>query len=182
MLNHDEEEILNVLLKLKTKQNSDKITGSFDDFPVKYQIYYKEILERLESKQIIKDFSDFQGENFVLTLIPSALQEITDDSSTSRSGKKTAKSALKPIDIGKRITVLERTIEHKGGADKQELKELFEEIRELCENLASNPTIQPRKTLIKRITDANIKHPWVYGEAVKIFGITMIKLMSSSSK
>ena len=187
MLKLDEEVILNSLLKLRDKIGSNKITGSFEDFPVKFQICYKEILERLEAKNIIKDFSDFHGENFVLTLQPSSLDLIIKNAASKAvpptpvtESRTTSSSESLPSDsnIEKRISAIEKIIDDKGGEDKEALKNLMEEIRELCENLSSHPTIQPRKTLIKRLVELNKYHPWVYGEAVKIFGVTMIEILS----
>ena len=73
MLNHDEEEIIKILLKLSKEQNTLKISGTFSDFPVKYQIVYKEILERLEANKFIKDFEVYMAEDFTLTLLSPAV-------------------------------------------------------------------------------------------------------------
>ena len=183
MLKLDEEVILNSLLKLREKLGTNKVTGSYEDFPVKYQICYKEILDRLEQKKFIKDFTDFQGENFTLTLQPSSLESFIKKRNggnvpTNPSSENTKDQYLVEHNIEKRITAIEKIIEKRGGEDKEALKSLMEEVRELCENLQDNPTLQPRKTLIKRIIEINKAHPWVYSEVVKIFGVTMIQIMS----
>lgn len=78
MLNYDEEEVLKILLKLYKEQNARDISGSFKNFPVKYQIIYKEIITRLESKKFVMNFAEFIAGDFVLTLMPPALSYFSD--------------------------------------------------------------------------------------------------------
>lgn len=181
MLKLDEEVILNSLLKLRDKLGTNKITGSFEDFPVKYQICYKEILDRLEAKKFIKDFSDFGAENFVLTLEPSSLENFVEKATSKSTFTTTSEQYITENNIEKRITAIEKIIEKRGGEEKEDLKALMEEVREVCENLQNHPTLQPRRSLIKRIIEINKNHPWVYSEVVKIFGVTMIKIMSGKT-
>ena len=183
MLKLDEEVILNSLLKIKDRTGSNEITGSYEDFPVKYQICYKEIIERLETKNYLKNFYDYGGENFVLTLQPTALESfmehaVSKNATPSSEANKESQQNITDHSIETRIKAIEDIISQRGGADKEELKALMEEVRELCENLKSHPTIQPRKSLIKRILDINKTHPWVYTEVIKIFGVTMVEIMS----
>ena len=182
MLKLDEEVILNSLLKIKDRTGSNEITGSYEDFPVKYQICYKEIIERLEAKNYVKNFYDYSGENFVLTLQPAAFESFLEHAVNNNTvtSSDTQKEVGHLIDhkIETRINAVEDIISQKGGADKEELKALMEEIREVCENLKNNPTIQPRKSLIKRIVEINKTHTWVYSEIIKLFGVTMVEIMS----
>ena len=187
MLKLDEEVILNSLLKIKDRTGSNEITGSYEDFPVKYQICYKEIIERLEAKNYIKNFYDYGGENFVLTLQPSSLESFLEQavnkntvtpSTPSNETHKESQQNITDHSIETRIKAIENIIAQRGGSDKEELKSLMEEVKELCENLKGNPTIQPHKSLIKRIVEINKTHPWVYTEVIKIFGVTMVEIMS----
>lgn len=95
MLNYDEEEVLKVLLKLYKEQNNKNISGSFKDFPAKYQICYKEIISRLHDKKFIINFDDFIAGDFVLTITSYALRYFTDKENIITQEEKTTLEAIK---------------------------------------------------------------------------------------
>lgn len=174
MLNHDEEEILKILLNLSKEQKSLMISGSFTDFPVKYQIVYKEIIKSLERCKFIAHFEDFIADDFLLTLLPSAVTYFRDKAEIKN---KKSNGAI-GINHNSIISELEALIAIKGGDDKSQLTDIAEEIREYCDNLKSTPTIQPRKMLIKKIGTYSKKYPWFMEKIVKIFGFFVMELMA----
>lgn len=175
VLKHDEEEILKVLLKLYNEQNKATITGSFSDFPIKYQIVYKEILLRLQEQKFIKDFEDYIAEDFMVTLLPEALNYFA-KRNMPKQPKKSASSTSYSVILGE----LEALIAVHGGADKDQLTEISEEIREFCDNLKNAPTVQPRKLLLKKVAELSPKYPWLSEKISRALGLTMMDIMAGN--
>lgn len=174
-LKRDEEEILKVLLKLYNEQNNVIITGSFSDFPIKYQIVYKEILLRLQDQKFINDFEDYIGEDFQVTLLPTALNYFA-----NRNTPKSAKIITTETTYSMVLNELEALISIHGNQDQNQLTEISEEIREFCDNLKNAPTVQPRKLLMKKIADLGPKYPWLQEKITKALGLTMIDIMAGN--
>ena len=166
VLKRDEEEILKVLLKLYNEQNKTTITGSFSDFPIKYQIVYKEILLRLQDQKFIKDFEDYIAEDFQVTLLPEALNYFA-----KRNMPKTQKVSVSGTNYSAVLSEMEALIAVHGGSDKEELTEIAEVVREFCDNLKNAPTVQPRKLLMKKVAELSPKYPWLIEKITKALGL-----------
>lgn len=174
-LKRDEEEILKVLLKLYNEQNKTTITGSFSDFPIKYQIIYKEILLRLQEQKFIKDFEDYIAEDFMVTLLPPALNYFA-KRNMPKTAKVTASGNTYTVVLGE----MEALISIHGGEDQEQLTEIAEEMREFCDNLKDAPTVQPRRLLMKKIAELSPKYPWLLEKITKALGLTMIDIMAGN--
>lgn len=175
ILKRDEEEILKILLKLYNEQGKAEISGSFTDFPVKYQIVYKEILNHLQANKFITNFEVFVAEDFVLTLLPEALNYFA---KKNVSGNSINPAGIVGISAKNVLEEIEALIGINGGEDYEELTEIADEIREFCNNLKTTPTIQPRKVLIKKILDFYEKYPWLQEKTTKVLGLTMMEIMA----
>lgn len=245
MLNHDEEEVLKVLLKLYREQNIRNISGSFKNFPAKYQICYKEIISRLNDKNLIEKFTEFIAGDFVLTIMPSALEYfsnkeklenneieplIKDETSikakelepisksnldnisdTNLSYKENSKqineikekktscdcdnitipfyknanelqknnpeeySIVINIIIG--LKSLEKKAELLGGEQKNELKTIINDIKNIFENIKTSSYIIPNNKLIEKIYINAKSFPWFYEEIINILGNIFMKAL-----
>lgn len=72
---------------------------------------------------------------------------------------------------------IEKDIEELGGEDKEELKELFEEAKELIENIKSTRHIPQNKGFFKRINEHVVKHGWFYGAILQLIGTEALALL-----
>ena len=73
---------------------------------------------------------------------------------------------------------IEKEIEEKGGEDKEELRDLLEEIKELCDNIQANKSLPKSKSLMNRISKHFETHGWFYGAAVQLIGTAAMQVMT----
>ena len=72
---------------------------------------------------------------------------------------------------------IEKKIEEDGGADKEVLFELLEEVKELIENIESSRSIPKQKGLFKRISEHMTTHGWFYAEIIALLGQTALQMI-----
>ena len=75
------------------------------------------------------------------------------------------------------VSTIEKEIEEKGGDDKEALKELLEEVKELCEGFRMNNPLPKRKKLMEKLSNHMSKHGWFYGEIVSLIGSAAMSAM-----
>lgn len=197
MLNHDEEEVLKVLLKLCKEQNTRDISGSFKDFPAAYQICYKEIISRLNNKNFVLNFNDFIAGDFILTITQSAIkyfsekEKIKKDETIQNSNSSLNlnncslnnyedKKEYKSPDYCDMIIMLklksfEKYAETLEDNLKNNLEDLCEEIKNLYENSKISSTVTANKQLVEKIYFNSKQFPWIYNEIINILGNIFIK-------
>ncbi|MDD6143012.1 MAG: hypothetical protein PUD16_05915 [bacterium] len=78
------------------------------------------------------------------------------------------------LSVDNSIKQLEREIEEKGGEDKELLRELMEEVKELVENIESSRTIPKQKKLFQRLNDHVVRHGWFYGGVIQLLGTAVM--------
>lgn len=78
------------------------------------------------------------------------------------------------LSVDNSIHQLERAIEEHGGDDKEELRELLEDVKELVGNIESSRTIPKQKKLHQRLNDHIVKHGWFYGAVVQLLGTAVM--------
>lgn len=81
--------------------------------------------------------------------------------------------------IDNSIDRIEKEIEERGGADKEELKELLAEVKELTENMETTRSIPKQKGLFKRLSDHMATHGWFYAEVVALLGQQALSLLGT---
>lgn len=84
-----------------------------------------------------------------------------------------------PISISNSFTELERKIESDGGTDKEELLDLLEQVKELCETMEASKALPKSKSLMKKISTHMTTHAWFYAEVAKIVGATVMKVIEN---
>lgn len=84
------------------------------------------------------------------------------------------------LTVDNSIHEIERQINTMGGEDKDELKELLEEIKELIENIEVSHTIPKQKKLFERITNHASKHGWFYGAIIQLLGTATMGVLGGS--
>lgn len=73
---------------------------------------------------------------------------------------------------------IERDIDKLGGDDKEDLKELFEEAKELIENIKSTRQVPKNKGFFKRLNEHVVKHGWFYGAILQLLGTEALALLA----
>ena len=81
------------------------------------------------------------------------------------------------ITVNTSISELEKEISEKGGEDKEELLDLLEQVKELCENMKMSNSLPKSKSLMKKISEHFSTHSWFYTQVVQIIGSTVMKIM-----
>ena len=82
------------------------------------------------------------------------------------------------LTVDNSIHQIEQAIDEKGGDDKEALYELFDEVKELIENIQSSRSIPKQKRLFEKISDHMEKHGWFYGAIVQLLGTTVMGMIS----
>lgn len=81
--------------------------------------------------------------------------------------------------INNSIEKLEKDIEEKGGVDKEDLKEILDEVKDILENINDTRRIPRNKNLLQRISDHAAKHGWFYGAIVQLLGTGALTLLGN---
>ncbi|WP_432896184.1 hypothetical protein [Treponema socranskii] len=75
-------------------------------------------------------------------------------------------------------STIEKEIQKKGGNDKEALRCLLEDIKELCANIQANKSLPKSKSLMNRISKHFETHEWFYGTIVQLIGTAAIQVMT----
>lgn len=73
---------------------------------------------------------------------------------------------------------IESDIDKLGGDDKEELRELFEEAKDLIENIRSTRQVPKNKGFFKRLNEHVVKHGWFYGAILQLMGTEALALLA----
>lgn len=194
MLDKSSEIVLEALLKISEKYNSLDFQAEYEELPEGYVNGITQIFETLNVYGLLFRHIEFMGGSFHVTLSPQAKNYFKDKEESLR--KEQERRMAQNINItatGSNINFgsiinstlsaeniisnLKKEIEEKGGEDKEELKELFEEVKELCEGIQVNNSLPKRKKLMEKLSNHMAKHGWFYGEIVGLIGSTAISAM-----
>ena len=202
MMDKNAEELLKILLKMYKKVNSYKIQADYNEIPEGYRNGLSRILDTLQQYGIIFNYRMFMGGGFQFTLSPQALTYFEDKEKTLEQEKERQKMAQNiniqnltatgsNINFGSIlnstltaqniVSEIEKQIEEKGGDDKAELKDLLEEVKELCESIKVNNPLPNRVTLMTKISKHFEKHNWFYGSIVQLLGTAAMSAMKGGN-
>lgn len=79
------------------------------------------------------------------------------------------------LNVDSHITQIEKDIAEKAeNNDKEKLKEILEEAKEIMENINSNGVIEKRKGFFKKLTEHATKYGWFYAEIVNLIGTAVL--------
>lgn len=197
MMDKNSEEILKILLKMYDECKSYDIQATYDEIPQGYQNGLTQILDTLKQYGMIFRHIEFIGGTFEFSLSPQALtyfedkekalkleqekqiaqniniQNLTATGSNINFGTIT-NSTLSAENI---IHNLEKQIDELGGDDKEQLKDLLEEVKELCESIKINAPLPKRTNLMTKISNHLEKHGWFYGAVVQLLGTAAMNVM-----
>ena len=197
MLDKNSEEILKILLKISDEQKNLEIEALYDDLPEVYLHGLEQILDTLQQYGIVFDHHEFIGGSFRCTLSPIAKTYFEDKEkaimeeknkvmaqniniqnlNASGSNLNFGTITHSTISAENIVNNIEKQIEELGGEDKDELKDILEEVKELCENITINNTLPKRKNLMTKISNHLEKHGWFYGSVVQLLGTAALNVM-----
>lgn len=194
MLDKSSEVVLEALLKLSEQCNSLEFEANYDELPDGYADGLTQILENLKAYGLVFRHAEFIGGGFDVILSPQAKNYFHDKEEALR--KEQEKQTAQNINItatGSNInfgsitnstlsaenivSTIEKEIEEKGGDDKEALKELLDEVKELCEGFQVNNPLPKRKKLMEKLSNHMSKHGWFYGEIVGLIGSAAMSAM-----
>lgn len=79
------------------------------------------------------------------------------------------------LNVDSHITQIEKDIADKAeDNDKERLKEILEEAKEIMENINNNGIIEKRKGFFKKLTEHATKYGWFYAEIVNLIGTAVL--------
>ena len=81
------------------------------------------------------------------------------------------------LSIDNSTSRIEQEIEEKGGEEKEDLRELLEEVKELIENMQDSRHIPKNKGLFSKLSNHLEKHGWFYGEVVGLLGSAVMQML-----
>lgn len=79
------------------------------------------------------------------------------------------------LKVDRHITQIEKEIEEKADDnDKESLKAILEDAKEIMENIKNNGVIEKRKGFFKKLTEHANKYGWFYAEIVNLIGTAVL--------
>lgn len=79
------------------------------------------------------------------------------------------------LKVDRHITQIEKEIEEKADDnDKESLKTILEDAKEIMENIKNNGVIEKRKGFFKKLTEHANKYGWFYAEIVNLIGTAVL--------
>lgn len=79
------------------------------------------------------------------------------------------------LNVDSHITQIEKDIEEKtDDDDKENLKEILEDAKEIMENIKNNGVIEKRKRFFKKLTEHANRYGWFYAEIVNLIGTAVL--------
>ncbi len=194
MLDENSEEILKFLLTKRDKQESFFL---YKEVPEGYEDGIIQILDTLQQYGKIFEYEGAIGGYFRVSLSPSALKYFENKKNALKQQQE--KQSLQNVSINNLnatgssfnfgtmsnstlnsqnvISDLEKEIEKNGGEEKEELKDLLEQVKELCENIKTSEQLPKSKTLMNKLSNHLEKHGWFYGAVVNLIGTAVMEIM-----
>ena len=197
MMDKNAEELLKILLKMYDECKSYTIQANYDEIPEGYQNGLSRILDTLQQYGMIFEHIKFMGGFFCFTLSPQALTYFEDKERALKLEQerkmaqniniKNLNATGSNINFGSIsnstltaqniVSEIEKQIEEKGGNDTAELKDLLEDVKELCESIKANNPLPKRANLMTKISNHLEKHNWFYGAIVQLLGTAVMSAM-----
>lgn len=189
------EELLAVLLDIYDGNEEKHVQGNYDSIPKAYHNSLLLEFEKLSMYGVVSSPHVWINAMWEATLTPQGITYFED----KKVAQEKEKAMRSPINIGS-ITAtgsnivigdvinssfsidnsldrLEQEIEEKGGEDKEELKDILEEAKELIENMQDSRHIPKNKGLFSRLSNHLEKHGWFYGEIIGLIGAAALQLL-----
>lgn len=190
------EEVLKAILSIYKDNPARSVRGNYDVIPEPYKNCLKLEFDKLELYGVITNSCVWTGAMWEATLTPQGLTYF-EDIKKAREKEEASKQSIISIgnlianssnvvlgnaigstfSVDNSISQIEKDIEEKGGENKEELRSLLDETKELIENIENSRCIPKNKGLITRLSKHLEKHSWFYGEIVGAIGSAVVQLL-----
>lgn len=189
------EELLAVFLDIYDGNEEKHVQGNYDSIPKPYHNSLLLEFEKLSMYGVISSPHVWINAMWEVTLTPQGITYF-EDKKMAKEKDETMRSSINigsitatgsnivlgdvinsTFSIDNSVSRIEQEIEEKGGAEKAELKELLEDVKELIENMQDSRHIPKNKGLFSRLSNHLEKHGWFYGEVVGLIGAAALQLL-----
>lgn len=192
MMDSTAEEVLRCILKCERK-NEHRVSFNGDIFPEYIQMSTSLELEKLVQYGMIGGLIEWDN-GAMLDLLPPAFSYFEDKEAALKRKKETEERmsvgnitnygnivfgdvSNSALNVDNSIHEIEHMIDERGGEDKEALKDILDEVKELLDNIETSRSIPKQKKLFQRITDHLAKHGWFYGAIIQLLGTEVIKMI-----
>ena len=194
IMDKNAETVLKILIELCSNKESGHVNYECESFPEPIQHSMSLELEKLVQYGMITIVNSWMSGG-ILNLLPAAFTYFDDKESALKNQEKStmhinignlinsgnfiAGDAINSsFSVDNSIQDIEKMIEEMGDCDKDSLKEILDEVKELIENIESSRSIPKQKGLFKKISNHMTRHSWFYAEIVALLGQVMIQMLS----
>lgn len=188
------ENMLQCLLQYERSANN-RVCFQDNLFPEYVQMAIPLELEKLTQYGMIGGLMSFDNGG-ILNLLPPAITYFEDKENAlslqkSHQEEKQMQSIINygnlvfgnvsdsTLTVDNSIHEIERAIEDRGGADKTELYELLDEVRELISNIETSRSIPKQKKLHQKLLNHLEQHGWFYGAIIQLLGTATMGMLGA---
>lgn len=192
VLKKTEKELLSILI---SKENNYTSTITYDELPNYISTQLKDLLTALKYAGYVANFIQWMGGSQV-TLTPEGLSYLEMENEYIKNNAMTNVSIGTLNASGSNINFgtvydsnfnidnsyqkVESMIEEKGNEDKEELKQILNEVKDYIDNINESKVVSKNTGLFKRIGNHIKKHQWFYQCIVNMLGNAIIAKMSGN--
>lgn len=190
------EEIFKILLSVYKPNDERAVRGSFDIIPAAYHTSLSLEFEKLSLYGVISSPCVWINAMWETTITPQGITYFENKEQALKRHEEEQKQmsvgnitnygnivfgnvSNSTLTVDNSIHEIERMISEQGGEDTEELLELFEEVKELIENIQTSRNIPKQKKLFQRISDHLEKHGWFYGAIVQLLGTAAMTMLGA---
>lgn len=196
MMDAESEEILKILLSIYVENSSRKVKSMPNIIPDAYTTSLHLQFEKLKLYGAISDYNIWIANVWEVTLTPQGISYFEDKERAMEKEKSEKENQFNigsiiatgsnfvfgnvmnsTLSIDNSTSRIEQDIEEKGGEEKEELRELLKEVKELIENMQDSRFIPKNKGLFSKLSDHLEKHGWFYGEIVGLLGSAVMQML-----
>lgn len=194
-----EEEALKIILKKYDGNEKNFIPCGPENFPQYMRNSFNDVFTKLKYSGVIASFKN-NIHFFWIYLTPAGITYFQDKEAylkqKSEEEKKSKSQNIITINadrsnvvvgditnstlsIDNSIHEIEKMIDENGGVDKEDLKEILDEVKDILENINDTRRIPRNKNLLQRISDHAAKHGWFYGAIVQLLGTGALTVLGN---
>ena len=188
------EDLFKIMLSKYEPNDKMLVSGSDDSFPSQYHFSLLTEFEKLAMYGVVSNPHHYIG-GWSATLTPQGLTYFKNKEIAMEKEKQTSNAIHienlnatgsnvvlgniinSSLSIDNSISQIEKEIEKNGGEDKEELREILVEVKELTENIQNSRCLPKNSALFKRLSGHLSKHGWFYGEVTGLLGNVVIKML-----
>ena len=197
IMDESAEELFGILLTAYSSNDERSVRGDFEIIPLAYHNSLSLEFEKLSLYGVISAPCVWIGAMWEATITPQGFSYFANKEQALKREEEEKKQmsvgsitnygnivfgnvSNSTLSVDNSIHEIERMIDEHGGEDKAELSELFEEVKELIENMQTSRNIPKQRKLFQRLNDHIVRHGWFYGAVVQLLGTAALTMLGAS--